>query len=638
MATMKLLEPTQISSMTLRNRLVFPATSTNLSTREGYVTEREAAFQVERARGGTGLVVVPGYVHPGGRSFPTVAGIWEDGQVPGWREMARGIQAHGARACLQLMHAGRYVHHSLGIQPVAASAVPPRIPRYVHPRAMELEEIRGMVAAYGQAARRAKEAGFDALEILACTGYLVSSFISPWANRRSDEYGGSVENRGRFLLEIIREVRAQAPGLPLLVRLNAEDLIPGGTPREDLLQIGLMCQEAGVAAVSLTVGWHESSEPAITVEAPVGNWLPLAAPWKKALQVPIIMAYRIRTPEMAEKALQEGLIDLVAMCRPLIADPEMANKLAGGRSEDIIPCITCNQGCFQRLFNAAWVQCLMNPRTGRESLEEYRIEPAAAPKRVLVAGGGPAGLEAARVAAQRGHRVILCEASGRLGGQAVLAALPPYRQEMGDIVTQLSRQVHKLGVEVRLNTEVTLDLVRRSSPDAVIVATGATPLRPDRVMGGMPAATAHQVLAGEAPVGPRVVVWGGDETGAQTAEYLAARGHQVTIVHEQPRLAKDMTSFDRVGLKRRLAQLGVRVLVKASVEETDTGRLTVLSPEGREVLAADSLVFSLGLAPVQDLYQELKAHFPQVYAAGDCVTPRKALQAIHEGFRAGMQV
>ena len=233
---------------------------------------------------------------------------------------------------------------------------------------------------------------------------------------------------------------------------------------------------------------------------------------------------------------------------------------------------------------------------------------------------------------------MLCEASGRLGGQAVLAALPPYRQEMGDIVTQLSRQVHKLGVEVRLNTEVTLDLVRRSSPDAVIVATGATPLRPDRVMGGMPAATANQVLAGEAPVGPRVVVWGGDETGAQTAEYLAARGHQVTIVHEQPRLAKDMTSFDRVGLKRRLAQLGVRVLVKASVEETDTGRLTVLSPEGREVLAADSLVFSLGLAPVQDLYQELKAHFPQVYAAGDCVTPRKALQAIHEGFRAGMQV
>jgi len=634
----KLLEPTHIAGMSLRNRLVFPATSTNLSTRDGYLTEREIAFQVERAKGGTGLVIVPGYVHPGGRSFPMVAGIWEDGQMPGWRDLAQGIRAHGARACVQLMHAGRYVHHSLGIQPVAASAVPPRIPRYVHPREMTLEEVRDMVQSFGAAARRTKEAGFDAIEILACTGYLVSTFISPWANRRADEYGGSLANRARFLLEIIREVRQQAPGLALLVRLNADDLMPGGTPRGELRQVGLMCQEAGVDAISLTVGWHESGEPAITVEVPVGTWLPLASEWKKALRVPVIMAYRLRTAEMAEKALQEGHVDLVAMCRPLIAEPAMANKLSEGRAEDIIPCITCNQGCFQRLFNAAWVQCLMNPRTGRESLEEYRIEPASRPKRVLVAGGGPGGMEAARVAALRGHRVVLCERSRRLGGQAALAAVPPTREEMGDIVSYLSRQIKKLGVEVRLDTEVTPDLAHQLSPDAIIVATGAGPRWPDLALGSIPVATAHQVLGGEAQVGSSVVVWGGDEAGAQTAEYLAARGHRVAIVEESQRLAKDMTSFDRVGLKTRLSKLGVRTLLKATVAEVADSRVMVSGPDGSEALEVDSLVVSLGLVPNQGLYLELKGQFPEVYAVGDCVTPRKAINAIHDGYKAGNRV
>lgn len=633
----KLLEPTRIAGMSLRNRLVFPATSTNLSTRDGYLTDREKAFQIERAKGGTGLVIVPGYVHPGGRSFPNVAGIWEDGQVEGWRDLARGIQAHGARACVQLMHAGRYVHHSLGIQPVAASAVPPRIPRYTPARELGLNEIGDMVRSYGQAARRAKEAGFEALEVLACTGYLVSTFISQWANRRTDQYGGSLENRARFLLEIIREVKDQAPSLALLIRLNAEDQIPGGTPREELLQIGRMCQEAGVDAISLTVGWHESSDPAITSEIPIGNWLPLAIPWKKALTVPIIMAYRLRTPQMAEKALQEGYVDLVAMCRPLIAEPEMAIKLSQGRADDVIPCITCNQGCFQRLFNAAWVQCLMNPRTGRESLDEYRLEPAASPKRVLIVGGGPAGMEAARVAAQRGHRVVLCERSGRLGGQASLAAAPPYREELGEIVSYLSHQVAKLGVEVRMNTEVTASLVRDISPDAIIVATGAAPRIPD-VSLSIPTVTAHQVLAGEATVGQKVLVWGGDETGAQTAEYLAVRGRQVTLLEESARLAKDMTSFDRVGLKVRLGSLGVRTLMRATMEAVSAGHITISGPEGTEEIEVDTLVVSLGMIPSQALYQELRGQHPEVYAVGDCVNPRKALHAIHEGFRAATQL
>ncbi len=637
MTSMKLLEPIQIGGMTLPNRLVFPATSTNLSGRDGYVTDREKAFQIERARGGTGLVIVPGYVHPGGRSFPTVAGIWEDGQVEGWREMAQGIRSYGVKSCVQLMHAGRYVHHSVGIQPVAPSAVPPRIPRYVQCRELAIEEIREMVRTYGAAARRTKEAGFDAMEILACTGYLIASFISPWSNRRTDEYGGSADNRARFLMEIIREVRQEAPGLPLIVRLNGEDQIPGGTPREELRRVALLAQEAGADAISLTVGWHESSDPAITSEIPVGNWLPLAAHWKEVLRVPVIMAYRIRTPEVAERALQQGSVDLVAMCRPLIAEPEMAKKLAEGRRDEIIPCVTCNQGCFQRLFNAAWVQCLMNPRTGRESLDEYQILPAPRSKNVLVVGGGPAGMQAAMVAAQRGHRVTLCEKGARLGGQANLAGVPPYRQEWGEIGPYLARQIERLGVEVRLNTTVTPDLARQISPEAIIVASGASPIWPDLDLGRIPATTTHQVLAGEATVGQRVVIWGGDEAGAQTAELLAAQGHDVVLVEETARLAKDMSAFDRVGLKTRLKKLGVRQIINASLEIAG-GQMTAVTSEAREPLQADSLVLSIGLASNQDIYQALKAEFPEVYAIGDCVSPRKAMHAILEGFKVGNQV
>jgi 2,4-dienoyl-CoA reductase-like NADH-dependent reductase (Old Yellow Enzyme family)/thioredoxin reductase len=634
----KLLEPTRIGGMTLRNRLVFPATSTNLSSREGYLTEAERAFQIERAKGGAALVIVPGYVHPGGRIFPNLAGIWEEGQVPGWRELAQGIQAHGARAAVQLMHGGRYIHHSMGMQPVAASPVPPRIPRYLTPRELSKEEIKELVGAYGQAARRTREAGFDAVEVLACTGYLIASFLSPWANRRTDEYGGSLENRARFLLEVLREVRARAAGLPLLVRLNAQDLMPGPDTREELRQVARLAQEAGADALSLTVGWHESSIPSITMDVPVGTWLPLAAEMKKAVQVPIIMAYRLRTVEMAERALEEGAVDLVAMCRSLIADPEIARKVAEGRPEDIIPCITCNQGCFNRLFNCASVQCTMNARTGREAEEAYQIRPAPQPKRVLVIGGGPAGMEAARVAALRGHRVTLWERSDALGGQARLAAVPPYRQEMGDMTAYLSRQLAKLGVEVHLNLEATPALVREMAPQAVVVATGASIQIPEDVKEALPTITAHQVLAGEGAVGQRVVLWGGGEIGAQTAEYLAAQGKQVTIVEGSPRLAKDMTNFDRFGLKDRLARLGVRVLTSTTVEGVEDRSLRVATPEGREAIALDTLVVAVGLKPNSTLYQQLKGEFEEVYAVGDCVVPRKALQAIHEGFKVGNRV
>lgn len=638
MATMKLLEPFQIAGMTLRNRLVFPATTNNLSNLDGDMTEAESAFNVERAKGGTALIIVPGYVEPNGRIFPKVAGIWDDKHIPAWAHMARGIRAYGGRACVQLMHGGRYIHHALGVQPVAPSAVPPRVPRYRQARELSTAEVQDMVKKYGSAARRAREAGMDCLEVLANTGYLISSFISPWSNRRTDQYGGSLENRARFLLEVLAEVHANAPALPLMVRLTAEELMPGGTSREELRQVGVMCQEAGVDSISLTVGWHESSEAAITSEIPAGDWLPLAAYWKKVISVPIMMAYRLHSPQVAEKALQEGFIDLAAMCRPLVAEPEMANKLAEGRPEDIIPCVTCNQGCFDRVFNAAQIRCLVNARTGRESLEEYQIKPAPQVKRVLVIGGGPAGMEAARVAALRGHKIVLCEKSDRLGGQLNLAALAPHRQEMADIVTYLTTQLKKAGVDVRLNTEATSDLPSSLSPDAIVVATGATPRLPDGSKGISSPVTAQQVLAGQAKIGARVVIWGGDEIGAQTAEYLALAGHRITILEESRRLAKDMASFDKHRIKSRLSALGVRFLLGTTLDRVVDGEVTVATPQGIETLEADSVVVSLGVVPSQGLYDSLKLRFSEVYAVGDCAIPRKAMHAINEGFRVGNKI
>jgi 2,4-dienoyl-CoA reductase-like NADH-dependent reductase (Old Yellow Enzyme family)/thioredoxin reductase len=609
-----------------------------LDEEDGSISQSYRDFLVTRAKGGAALITVGGaYPHRSGKGFFRQMGADRDEFVPGWKALVEEIHACGAKACLQFMHVGRYSFPEiLGGPPVAPSALAPRIPRGT-PRELTTQEVRDLVEAHALAAARGKAAGFDAIELSASTGYLVASFLSPYSNQRRDEYGGDLAGRARFLVEIIRAMKERTGGeLPIISRMNADELMPEeGNTVEECKRIAQMAQEAGADAISLTVGWHESRLPAVTMDVPIGHWIGLAKEFKQALRVPVIMAYQLTTPEAAARALQEGAVDFAGMARPLIADPELPNKVREGRLEDITPCILCNT-CFEKIFGHEAVTCTMNTAAGKEA--EFAIRPAPRPKRVLVIGGGPGGLEAARVAALRGHRVTLYESSDTLGGQLILAAIPPHRQRLSAAYSYLATQVRKLGVNVVMNREADPALVEREKPDVVILAAGATPALPAVLQGSKKVVLAWEVLQRKVPVGRKVVVVGGGLVGVGVAEFLAVEGKEVTVVEMLRRIAMDAPPFDRLGLLQRLAEHKVRTLTNTTAEGVEDGGLAVAHEGERQVLEADTIVVAVGSRPNQDLLPALQGKVPEVYAVGDCVEPRRAHQAITEASKVAREI
>lgn len=634
-------QPGSIGKLTLKNRIKFASTTTGFCGKDGMVTPQEIAFLAERAQGGAGLVTCGGaHVTPWGPSFPFFAGIWDDNHVPGFTRMVRAIHKGGARACCQIIHCGRYAH-APG-EAAGPSAVPPRVRRYQLPRALSLQEIQDVVHAHGQAARRAKAAGFDVIEINALAGYLVASFLAPWTNQRTDEYGGSLENRARLLLQIIAEVKRQVGGdFPLLVRMNSEEQMEGGNTQEDLKGIARTVEAAGVNGLSVSVGWHESSLASITWEVPPGHWLPLAEGMKKAVKIPVSMAYRLNSVDLAEKAIAEGKVDFWEMCRPLIADPELPNKLAEGRAEEVAPCTACEEGCFVRLWNNQSVRCLINARAGHEADDSFQIKRVAVPKKVLVIGGGPAGLEAARVAALRGHEVSVVERSAKWGGQLAVASNAPLRWELARIPSYYVATLKRAGVKLEMAREVTPQMIERMRPQVVVVATGAEPVVPSvPTETGSQVVTAHQVLRGAAEVGARVVVWGGRQTGLHAAEFLANQGKQVTVVEENRRIGRDVPAFDVIGFRRRLPKAGVKMLTASTVKEIRKGEVLV-STEGQaesRSIGADTVVVAEGMSPNKQLWEQLQGKVSELYIIGDAAAPRRAINAIADGFRVGVKV
>ena len=637
----KLLKPIRIGQIELKNRIVMPAMGTNLGTRDGFVTERLKDYYEVRARGGVGLIIVEAtYVVLVGKTATNLMGISDDKFISGLSEVAEVIHRHGAKAALQLQHGGRLsVSWVTGIQPVAPSAIPLR--GYDNPKELTLVEIEQLPREYAKAAQRAKEAGFDGLEIHAAGGYLLCSFLSAASNKRQDAYGGELKNRARLLLEIIRAVKeAVGEDFPVWYRASAQELgVRDGITLEEAMEVAQMAQSAGADAINVYAsgGWNYTFP---SMGSPPGILVPLAQSVKKVVNIPVMTVGKI-TPEAGERALKEGKADLIGMGRALIADPELPLKVVSGRLEDVNPCICCLH-CLGKVISYVdkvslngEISCVVNPALGRE--KEYELREAKKRKKVIVVGGGPGGMETARVAAMRGHAVTLYEKGDRLGGQLLLAVLPPEKDEIGDLVNYLSTQVRKLGVRVELGREVTPELISEQRPDAVVLATGVLLLVPE--IPGMEKAkviTAERALTDESRVGESVVVLGGGLVGCETADFLAERGRKVTVVEMLDKLVPGMMTIPRRILLDKLTKRDVRGLTSVKGESVTEEGLVIVKENGeREMVEADTIILAMGSRSNQRLYDALKEKVPEIHLVGDCVKPRRIMDAIAEGSYVG---
>jgi len=629
-----LFQPIEIAGLELKNRIVFLAAATEYSD-SGFIDRREVAYMAARARGGAGLLttgmLVPSYMGP----IPLNV-IYDDKFIPGLRQLTETVHSEGAKIAAQIGIQYFWAsEENAPVEEVSPSGIATR--RNSSPRALTADEIHRIVDAYAEAGRRARDSGFDAVEIMCGIGYLIARFLSPLTNRRTDDYGGSLVNRMRFMLEIVAATKARVGhGYPLICRICADDFMEGGQRLEETRQVAVALERAGVHCLNVGAGWHECRTPLVYMSVPRGHFVYLAEEIKKVVSIPVIAAYRINDPLLADSIIAEGRADLVGMARALIADPEFPDKARDGRLDDIRPCIACGY-CLDSVMLAAPMACAVNPAAGRET--ELAIAPATRPKKVYVIGGGPAGMEAATVAAQRGHDVTLFEKGEKLGGNLLLAAVPSYKWEIENLTRYMELQLRKSGAKVMLDTEADEATVAADKPDAVIVASGSRPNVPNIPgVDGDNVATALDVLAGNKPVGERVVVVGGGQVGCETAEHLAEQGKQVTILEMLERIGNDIGLTTRWVILQRLRQAGIATETGArAIEISDKG---VRAERGGsiELFEADSVVLAAGLTPRDELAQRLKDKVAEVYSIGDCAEVQKMANAIEAGFRTAMEI
>ena len=638
---MKLFSPVQLGSLTLRNRIVFPPMSTKFAAADGTVTERMINYFEARARGGAGLITVEAtYVHPSGNSFSRGLGLSDDRMIPGLKDMVSRMKKHGARVSIQLQHGGRAANSAASGQAVLVVSSIPKVTSYTDTREISEDEIGMLISAWGDAAVRAREAGLDAVELHGAHGYLISQFFSPYTNRRQDAWGGSLEKRMRFALEVYREVRRRVgDDFPITYRMSAVEGLAGGITLEDSQALAKALVAEGINGLHVSVGLRETNFMVSPPSCVPRGWnADIARSIRDSIgaAVPVIVAGRITDEDVAERILQEEKADLVAMGRPLIADPSLPEKLQYSH-KPIIRCISCNEGCVGGSARGTGIGCALNPLSGME--KAYDISPAAMPKRVMVIGAGPAGMEAALVAAQRGHKVTLVEKSEKLGGLLNTAALPPYKEDIFRIMDYYGKALPLAGVTVRLNEEASVDMVKKEAPDAVVLAAGSVPAFPGfcRVPGAMTAADAlHGAETGDNPL-----ILGGGLIGAETADFLSEKGKKVTLLEMLPDIAKDMEGRTRRYLMLRLKERAVTILTGTQVLEITAERaVRAKDADGMESWMGpfSSVVVAVGYRAERSLACELKSAGIPFISVGDCAKVGKIMTAVESGFKAALSL
>ena len=641
-----LFTPLKVGNVTVKNRIFSTGHDTSLPT-DGTVNDKLLAYQKARMEGGCGLIVLQvAGVHDNARYTSHILMATTDECIPGYRRMAEQGRHYNCRVFGQLFHPGREVFEGTdGSTPVswAPSAVPnERL--HVMPRPLNKKMIDEIVRGYADAAARLREAGIEGVEIVGSHGYLPSQFLNPRVNLREDEYGGSFENRLRFTREVVDAIRAKV-GSDFVVglRISGDDMDPEGQKEPEALEaIMALDREGKLDYYNVIAGSSATFAGAVHIVPPmiVGTAYvaPFAATVKANVKKPVFVAGRINQPQIAEQVLASGQADLCGMTRAQICDPAMAGKAEAGRLDDVRACIGCNQACIGHFHLGYPISCIQFPESGRETQYVPR-KPAAKRRKVLIAGGGPAGMKAAAVAAARGHDVILCEASERLGGQALLAQLLPGRAEFGGIVTNLSREVELSGATVRTRTRVDRALIEAEKPDVVVLATGAEPYQPE--FEGRDSAhvvTSWQVLKGEANVGSSVVIadWRADWIGMGIAEKLARDGCRVKLCIDALHPGQRLPFYVRDSWSGILHKLGVEIVPYAKLFGVDGETVYFQHAASGEPMIfeeVNTLVTSLGHRRVASLEDELENWAGELHLIGDCATPRTAEEAVLEGLK-----
>lgn len=656
-----LFSPVKIGNLTVKNRIVMPAMHLNY-TADSMVNEKVIAFYEARAKGGAGLLMVgpcPVNEEAGGE---LMIGVNDDRFIPGLKQLSKSIHDSGAKCGVQMYHAGRYTYSFFldGKQAPSASATMSGLTHEMS-REMTLDDIKRTIEDFASCAQRIKNSGYDIVEIIGSAGYLINQFYSPLTNKRTDEYGGSAENRRRFGIEVVQAVRkAVGPDFTISLRLSGNDFVPGSNTNKENADFATYLEKAGANMFNVTGGWHETKVPQITFALPRGGFSYLARNVKKKVKVPVAAANRINRPELADKLIKEGWCDMVSLGRALITDAEWPNKAMENRSEDIVHCIACNQRCLDNVFQLRPVSCMVNPHAGHEDEKEADLKKK---KSVLVIGGGPAGLSAAITAAKRGHDVTILEKKDKVGGQIPAAAAAPGKEEFHSVVRDLKRQAELNNVKTECGVNADKDEVNKRKPDVLVLATGAEALFPPIKGLDHPKVkeAVHFMENRDVPEGEKVVVIGGGPIGVETALYNSEIGtlkpevasfllmhdaekpevirdllwngnYQVTLIDMLPKVGQAIGKSTRWVALKEAREMGVEIVVKAIAREIDDEGVHIEVDGEQRLLPADTVILAAGMKPFNPLADLADGFDGEIITIGDANKIADAAVAIEDGY------